>query len=126
MADDREDNRRASERVADALSARIEKGEFRTGDALPTYRQLAKEYDVAINTAHAGVRLLQAAGWVTIRPNAAARVRDREAAIDPVAELRSIRSDLDDLRDNHERDLATISTIRQRLDTVVNHLAHPQ
>ncbi|RBM22007.1 hypothetical protein DI005_07945 [Prauserella sp. PE36] len=93
-----EDKAVASQRVADDLRARIESGEFKVGDALPTRRDLAAEYGVAPNTATVAVRLLQDVGLVTIRRNAKARVRDRSADIDSSALLRATGEEVSALK----------------------------
>ncbi|PXY31693.1 winged helix-turn-helix domain-containing protein [Prauserella muralis] len=93
-----EDKAVASQRVADDLRARIESGEFKVGDALPTRRDLAAEYGVAPNTATVAVRLLQDVGLVTIQRNAKARVRDRSADVDTSALLRATGEEVSALK----------------------------
>ncbi|MET9231401.1 GntR family transcriptional regulator [Lentzea sp. NPDC003310] len=101
MADqgtDSEDKRNASRRVADSVIADIQRGEWAVGKPLPTYRQLAADQGVAVNTAMAGVRLAQAEGWVEIRPNAGAVVRDRSQDVGAEHELRELRTKVEELR----------------------------
>lgn len=93
-----EDKRHASRRVADSVRAGIERGEWEVGKPLPTYRQLAADEGVAVNTAMAGVRLLREEGWVEIRPNAGAFVRDRSGDVGAEQELRELRSKVEELR----------------------------
>lgn len=88
----------ASRQVADDLAKRIESGEYEVGATLPTYRQLAGEYDVAVNTAMTAVRLLRERGFVTAQRNASARVRDRSADVDTSSALRSIQDEVAALR----------------------------
>ena len=120
MADDQvdEDKRPASRRVADQLQTRIEAGEFAVGSALPTYRQLAAEYDVAVNTALAAVRLLRDSGLVSIRTNAGAQVRDRTEDIDTREEIRSISTALADLRATVQRVGSDLVSLEERLTDV--------
>lgn len=53
-----------SRRLAAALRAAIESGEFRPGDKLPSERELAATHDVARNTAREAVRQLAESGLV--------------------------------------------------------------
>lgn len=101
MADqgaDAEDKRHASRRVADSIRADIERGRWEVGATLPTYRQLAADEGVAVNTAMAGVRLLREEGWVEIKPNAGAFVRDRSGDVGAEQELRELRVKVEELR----------------------------
>lgn len=100
MAEGTEDKGRvpASRRVADDLRGRIEAGEYEVGSTLPTYRQLASEYDVAVNTAMAAVRMLRDLGFVTIQRNASARVRDRATDVDMSAAIRAAQDEVTALR----------------------------
>lgn len=93
-----EDKRHASRRVADSVRADIERGRWEVGKPLPTYRQLAADEGVAVNTAMAGVRLLREEGWVEIRPNAGAFVRDRSGDVGVEQELRDLRSKVEEVR----------------------------
>lgn len=106
MADQRTDaegKRLASRRVADSVRAKIQGGELEVGDPIPTYRQLAADEGVAVNTAMAGVRLLQTEGWVDIKPNAGAIVRDRSRDVGAEEELRGLRAIIEGLRVNLRR-----------------------
>lgn len=120
MVDDQvgEDKRPASRRVADRLQGRIEAGEFPVGSTLPPYRQLAAEYDVAVNTALAAVRLLRDSGHVSIRPNTGAQVRDQAGDIDTREEIRSISSALSDLRTTVQRVGSELVSLEERLADV--------
>lgn len=118
VADDQNDNRPASKRLADVLLARIDAGDYEPGDALPTYRQLATEFDVAVNTALAAVRILRDRGAVSIRPNAGARVRDRSEDLDPAAELHSLRDEVADLQSEAQRVSAGLARVQERLNEV--------
>jgi DNA-binding transcriptional regulator YhcF (GntR family) len=101
MADqgaDQDDKRHASRRVADSIRADIERGRWEVGAPLPTYRQLAADEGVAVNTAMAGVRLLREEGWVEIKPNAGAFVRDRSGDVGVEQELRELRAKVEEMR----------------------------
>jgi len=57
----------AYERIAAALRHRLEAGEFRPGDPLPSEAELVAEYGVSRNTARRAYQHLAAAGAVVIR-----------------------------------------------------------
>ncbi|MFC4948312.1 GntR family transcriptional regulator [Pseudonocardia sp. GCM10023141] len=117
-----EDRKPASRRVADLLRSEIESGRYQVGDALPTYRQLAAEHGIAVNTAMAAVRRLVDAGWATNRPNAGTYVRDRAAGGDPGAELRSVRAELSELQAQVGRTGAELAEVEERLAKVTQRL----
>ncbi|WP_460957570.1 GntR family transcriptional regulator [Parasphingorhabdus pacifica] len=125
MATD-EDKRPASRHVAEALQGRISAGEFGPGDQLPTYRQLASEYDVAVNTALAAVRVLRDAGTVTIRPNAGAYVRDASEEVDIAAELNQARAELGELREAAQRFETNLGSLEGRIASLASRLDETQ
>ncbi len=51
-------------RVMNHLRDRIRVGDLRPNDRLPTYRQLADEYDVGVTTVQVALRMLRELGWV--------------------------------------------------------------
>ncbi|WP_170210252.1 GntR family transcriptional regulator [Saccharopolyspora antimicrobica] len=110
-----EDKRPASRRVADELQKLIDSGELAPGDPLPTYRQLAKEHDVAVNTAMSAVRLLRESGAVTIRPNAGARVSDQTEDVDVAEELGRARAEVGELRTQVQHVNAKLADLEERL-----------
>ncbi|MEV4644113.1 winged helix-turn-helix domain-containing protein [Saccharopolyspora sp. NPDC049357] len=120
--DAHEDKRPASRRVADALQGRIDAGEFAPGAQLPTYRLLAEEYEVAVNTALAAVRLLRDSGVVTIRTNAGAYVREPSEQVDVAAELTRTRSELTELRKTVQQADAAINALEGRLDDLISRV----
>jgi DNA-binding transcriptional regulator YhcF (GntR family) len=120
--DAQEDKRPASRRVADALQGQIDSGELAPGDPLPTYRQLAADHDVAVNTAMAAVRLLRDAGAVTIRPNAGASVRNRSEEVDLVAEINQARSEIADLRALAQQVNSALSKLETRLTDLADRI----
>lgn len=117
-----EDKRPASRRVADDLAQRIEVGEFPPGSALPTYRQLAGDYEVAVNTAIAAVRLLRDGGAVTIRRNAGAKVRDRSADPDFATELNEARDEVAELRATVQDMTADLERLENRLSALSDRM----
>ncbi len=50
--------------VADDLTARIRRGEYQPGHAIPSYRELAALYSVSVSTASRAVALLRDRGLV--------------------------------------------------------------
>lgn len=88
--------------VADALRDRIGRGEFGPGALLPTLREIAAEYHCAENTARDALRILAAAGLITIRPRQGSVVALAERSIAGPAE-RLHRSSLGGLFRDGER-----------------------
>lgn len=84
VADDVEraktDPRSPFERVAVALRARIDVGDLRPGDQLPTGKQLGNEFGVATATAQRAVVLLQSWGLVEVSRGRRAVIRSAESA----------------------------------------------
>src|ERR1700759_5425534 len=68
-----------SKSVADDLLARIQRGEYNTGDRLPTEHVLMGEYGVGRNTVREAMQSLRPLGIVEIRPRIGARVLDTGA-----------------------------------------------
>ncbi len=109
--------------MADDLVARIDAGEYAPGSSLPPYRQLATDYDVAVNTALAAVRLLRDLGAVTIRPNAGATVRDRAADTDLATELTAARAVTAELRERVSVLSEELTALEARLDALVGRVS---
>ncbi|MER6915237.1 GntR family transcriptional regulator [Streptomyces sp. NPDC000594] len=65
-----------SRRIAEELRRRIESGELRSGDKLPSERVLAEEYGSARNTAREAIRLLAEQGLVTAKHGKGVFVRE--------------------------------------------------
>jgi DNA-binding GntR family transcriptional regulator len=62
MADDQRSGQPPYLRIAGDLRQRIEAGEFRAGDALPSINRLAQEYGCAKTTAQKALGVLKAEG----------------------------------------------------------------
>ncbi len=62
MADDQRSGEPPYRLIAGDLRARIEAGEFRPGDALPSITRLSQEYGVAKTTAQKALRLIVSEG----------------------------------------------------------------
>jgi DNA-binding transcriptional regulator YhcF (GntR family) len=112
----------ASRRVADELRSQIASGRYPAGTALPSYRQLAAEYKVAVNTAMAAVHSLRDEGLVVGKPNAAAYVSDRPDQADTKHELRSLRTEVGDLQRRLRQAGADFAAIDDRLSDVMARL----
>ncbi|ONH34945.1 MULTISPECIES: winged helix-turn-helix domain-containing protein [Protofrankia] len=116
------DRRHASHRVADQLEAAIDAGEYPPDRPLPSYRRIANDYGIAINTAQAAVRLLSARGRVHIRANSGAYVCNEPHASAPGEELREIQTDVARLR-KQLNDVSTgLAEVERRVDEAMNHL----
>jgi GntR family transcriptional regulator len=53
--------------IADDLEARINSGEYRPGDQLPSYAQVAAMYSVSVTTAQSAYRILRDRGLTETR-----------------------------------------------------------
>lgn len=62
--------------VADDLEARIKRGEYEPGTAIPSYRELAELYSVSVSTASRAVALLRDRGVVIGVPGRGVYVAD--------------------------------------------------
>ncbi|GAB3914644.1 GntR family transcriptional regulator [Kibdelosporangium lantanae] len=82
MALDPDDPRPPYLQVSGRLRAAIESGELAPGAQLPTYQELADEFDVAVNTAKSAVNQLRGEGLVVIRQGKGSFVRTQPPADD--------------------------------------------
>ena len=62
------------EQVAEAIRRAIRNGTLSPGQQLPSSRELAKEHNVAMNTAQRAVSTLREEGWLVVRPTVGAFV----------------------------------------------------
>lgn len=74
-ADEADNQTNPRQRIADHLRRAIEAGDLTPGQQLPSGRELARQFDVARNTADDAVKLLQSEGLVDIRHGSGAYVR---------------------------------------------------
>ncbi|MEV0698622.1 GntR family transcriptional regulator [Saccharopolyspora sp. NPDC050389] len=116
------DKRPASRRVADALLELIDSGLLAPGEPLPPYRQIAKDHDVAVNTAMHAVRLLRDSGVVTIRQHAGAKVSDRTDDVDIAEELGRARAEVSELRGKVEQVNAKLVDLEERLGSIADQV----
>lgn len=66
--------RTLSQAVAEEIAARIQAGDYRPGDALPTERDLMQQFGVGRSSARESMQALAAMGVIDIRPGRGARV----------------------------------------------------
>jgi DNA-binding GntR family transcriptional regulator len=93
----------AYKRIADALRARIESGEFPPGAPLPSETALCAQYEVARGTVRRALAELNADGLVDARPGRGRVVHDRASSdVQVLPRYRAIANDLRALIDSGE------------------------
>jgi len=65
--------------IAKALIEEIQRGRFRPGDPLPSYRTLVAQLEVSRNTVTAAYRELEAQGWIAVTRRSGVAVAPRQA-----------------------------------------------
>ena len=70
---------RAYEQAAEQIAARIREGVWSPGDRLPSERDLALQLGISRGSTREALRILEAMGWLEIRPGDGTIVRDRTA-----------------------------------------------
>ncbi|MGH2354442.1 MAG: FadR/GntR family transcriptional regulator [Chloroflexota bacterium] len=73
---------RAYEQAAEQIAARIREGAWQPGDRLPSERDLAQQLGISRGSTREALRILEAMGWLEIRPGDGTLVRDRRARPD--------------------------------------------
>ena len=73
---------RAYEHAAEQIAARIREGAWKPGDRLPSERDLALQLGISRGSTREALRVLEAMGWLEIRPGDGTLVRDRRARPD--------------------------------------------
>ncbi|MGI5322048.1 GntR family transcriptional regulator [Actinomadura nitritigenes] len=107
----RDDEQLPSRRLAALLRTEIEEaGRYAAGERLPSYRQLAAEHGVAVNTASAAVQLLANEGLVEIRAASGAYVR---LSASDGAERADLRTELVKLQERLGEARAELDTAEQ-------------
>lgn len=117
-ADDAEP-RHASRRVAEVLARAIDAGAYGPGERLPSYRQIATDHDIAVNTAQAAVRLLVESGRAVVRPSSGAFVAD-EQGVTGARTAAADRLELAALRDQVHRARATLADVERTLGELLD------
>lgn len=67
------------QRLARGLKSAVRNGRYQPGYRLPSVRHLSQTLGLSLNTVHQAVRLLEAEGWVEIRPQAGCFVARQQA-----------------------------------------------
>jgi DNA-binding transcriptional regulator YhcF (GntR family) len=116
-----EDKRPASRRVAEMLEAEIVVGKYPPGTQLPSYRQIATDHGIALNTAQAAVRILNAKGQVTIRPGSGVYVRDSADAAGTF-DVAQVRAALTDLRSKVQRQGRELADTERAIGLLLDQL----
>src|SRR5689334_21285805 len=70
---------RAYEQAAEQIAARLREGVWQPGDRLPSERDLALQLGISRGSTREALRILEAMGWLEIRPGDGTIVRDRRA-----------------------------------------------
>jgi GntR family transcriptional regulator len=86
--------------VADAIAAKVQRGDLKPGDQIPSVRALAKEYGVTTATAQRAVKQLTDDGYVTTVQGLGIFVADNtaEAAGERPVSLQDVMRELDRLQ----------------------------
>ena len=101
------------EQVAEAIRRAIRSGTLSPGQQLPSSRELAKEHDVAVNTAQRAVGTLRDEGWLVVRPTVGAFVST------------SVPASTEDLRATVARLQVTVAELETRLADVEANIKTP-
>jgi GntR family transcriptional regulator len=86
--------------VADAIAAKVQRGDLKPGDQIPSVRALAKEHGVTTATAQRAVKQLTDDGYVTTVQGLGIFVADRasDASTDRPVGLHDVMRELDRLQ----------------------------
>ena len=115
------DQQLPSRNLATLLRAEIEGGaKYPPGTRLPSYRKLAAEHAVAINTAQAAIRLLEAEGLVTVRAGSGAYVREPADVGD--GNEPDLRSRLTELHAHLRRTRQDVASAERDVADLIEHL----
>lgn len=108
--------RLGSRALAQRLIEAIDRGQFTAGQQLPSYRDLAGQYDIAINTAREAIRNLEQQGRVVVQHGRGAFVAEPSSDLAPEQEIHAIHHDLQALR-------AKLRDVSNALEDVREHLS---
>ena len=78
--------------VARKLEDQIQQGAFRTGDQIPSVRELSRQRRVSIATVLQAYFWLENKGWIEARPKSGFYVRTPERSLNPVPVFRPVRA----------------------------------
>ncbi len=114
--------RLGSRELAAQLRDQILGGKLAPGSKLRSYRELAAEHDLAINTVREAVRILEQEGRVIIRHGSGAYVAE-VATRTPEDQLRDLRSELEDVRRQLRKATSALSATDERLTEAMERLS---
>jgi GntR family transcriptional regulator, transcriptional repressor for pyruvate dehydrogenase complex len=72
---------RAYEQAAEQIASRIKEGTWQPGDRLPSERDLAIQLGISRGSTREALRVLEAMGWLEIKPGDGTIVRDRRTRV---------------------------------------------
>ncbi|MEU6899493.1 MULTISPECIES: GntR family transcriptional regulator [Streptomyces] len=113
----------ATHRLADALRAAIEAGDYPPGAALPSAERLAEEHGVARATAQKAVQQLAAEGYLTLTRRHPARVKERPRHTTVVRDRVVYRDDLGYFFDRNAQDWAAVTPPTRGFEVPPSHVA---
>lgn len=114
--------RLGSRELAERLRSEIERGERAPGSKLPSYRDLAAELGLAINTVRDSLRALEQQGVVSIEHGRGAFVAKQAEEVDVDDALRAARAELEEICAVLRDSATALTKTEQRLSQVVDGL----
>jgi DNA-binding FadR family transcriptional regulator len=111
----------ASRSVATQIRRGIDNGTYPVDTRLPSYRDLAATFDVAVNTVREAMRLLEQDGRVELRDRSGAYVRAAETPT-PVEQLRQAGDALATLREQLKGALVTVTEVERQVEQAMNQV----
>lgn len=117
-----EQGHQSGSRLVEARIRRdIDNGTYPVDTRLPSYRDLAATFDVAVNTVREAMRQLELDGRIELRDRSGAYVR---AAVTPtpVEQLRQAGEALATLREQLKGALGTVSEIERQVEQAMNQV----
>jgi DNA-binding transcriptional regulator YhcF (GntR family) len=108
--------------IADGLRALLVHGAFKTGDRLPTVRQLAIDLTVHHNTVAQAYRLLADEGWLDLRRHRGATVIERRSQRASAGSQRNFSQRLRELTARAVADGLDVKAIAEQLGSLANEL----
>ncbi|MEV0089132.1 winged helix-turn-helix domain-containing protein [Saccharopolyspora sp. NPDC050642] len=118
---DQQQDRLGSRELAKQLRDEIAREDLAPGTKLRSYRELASEHGISVNTAREAVRILEQEGRVVIRHGSGAFVAE---ATEKTAEdqLRDLRVELEDVRQQLRQTTSALAATEERLSEVVDRI----
>lgn len=114
--------RLGSRKLAERLRSEVERGERAPGSKLPSYRDLARELGLSINTVRESLRTLEQQGIVSIEHGRGAFVAENPDGIDAADALRTARAEIEEICAVLRDSATALTKAEQRLSQVVDGL----